>query len=346
MNLLDSIQSYLTQEVAPRANQLDRDPDALREVMDHFWNEGWMALKRPDRWGGPAMDEGDFRQFQQMVARASGALAFLQTQHQSAVSMIAKGDNASLMDRVLPGMDSGLYKVGIGFSQLRRPGPPLMRAELRPDGGLILNGHVPWVTGWTFYDEFLLGASLPDGRCTFCLVPLATGNGITVSPPMQLAAFEAAQTVTVDFVDYPVPPVDVAAIREGDFILRNDMINVSLQGHFAIGNARAGVDLVRAANTKRPNPALDEAAAKLEAEIDRCSDALFESDLPKADRLATRAWAIELAGRCAHAAVVAWGGAANSLDHPAQRVYREAIVFSVSAQTPDIMRATLERLTR
>ena len=34
-------------------------------------------------------------------------------------------------------------------------------------------------------------------------------------------------------------------------------------------------------------------------------------------------------GRAAHAAVVAAAGAGNLLSHPAQRVYREALAFSV-----------------
>jgi alkylation response protein AidB-like acyl-CoA dehydrogenase len=64
------------------------------------------------------------------------------------------------------------------------------------------------------------------------------------------------------------------------------------------------------------------------------------------EKLQIRAWAIDLAVRCAHAGVAAHSGAANALSHPAQRVYREALVFTVSAQTTDIMRATLDRIAR
>ena len=64
------------------------------------------------------------------------------------------------------------------------------------------------------------------------------------------------------------------------------------------------------------------------------------------ERLNVRAWAIDLAARAAHAAVTASSGAANSLEHPAQRIYREALVYTVSAQTTPIMEATLRRLVR
>ncbi|RPH37461.1 MAG: cobalamin biosynthesis protein CobD, partial [Planctomycetota bacterium] len=51
------------------------------------------------------------------------------------------------------------------------------------------------------------------------------------------------------------------------------------------------------------------------------------SDLDRG--LRARAAAIEFAGRTTHAAVVAAAGAGNLITHPAQRVYREALAFSV-----------------
>ncbi|MGA9379609.1 MAG: cyclase family protein, partial [Phormidium sp.] len=47
---------------------------------------------------------------------------------------------------------------------------------------------------------------------------------------------------------------------------------------------------------------------------------------------------------CAHAAITVSSGAANLKSHPAQRVYREALVFTVSGQTEGIKAATLQRL--
>jgi alkylation response protein AidB-like acyl-CoA dehydrogenase len=62
------------------------------------------------------------------------------------------------------------------------------------------------------------------------------------------------------------------------------------------------------------------------------------------ERLQLRAWAINLAVRCASAAVTVSSGAANYRYHAAQRVYREALVFTVSGQTTAVMEATLARL--
>lgn len=344
---------YLRRHVRPQAEVMDGDAAELRKALDGLAERGLLALKRPLPYGGPGIDEAAFRRFQEEVARTSGALAFLQTQHQSAVSMLAASAPERLKAEVLPHMHDGTRKIGIGFSQLRRSGAPLVRAEPSADGGLTLNGHVPWVTGWTFFPEFLVGATLPDGRAVFAIVPLASGSGVTVSEPMRLAVMDAARTVTVDFRDFVVPPDHVAFEKGPNWIRDNDQINIALQGHFAIGCAQAGIDLVRDAAERKPFDFLTVAADRLQNELDRCRAETAEAqgidrerlEETTPERLRVRAWAIELAVRCAHAAIAAHSGAANSKSHPAQRVYREALVYTVSAQTPPIMEATLERLT-
>ncbi len=344
MSPLRDVLHFLQVEVKPNAAAIDRDPEALGLALKGLCDGGWMALKRPDAYGGPAISESDFRHFQEEVARVSGSLAFLQTQHQSAVSMIARSDNEALRQAYLPHMHNGKKLVGIGFSQLRRAGPPMITA--RPvDGGYRLNGHVPWVTGWSFFPEFLVGATLPTGEAVFGVVPLVAGPGISISAPMELAAMESAQTVTMDFSDFLLTKDQVAFIRPSGWIQNNDMINVTLQGHFALGCARAGLDILLENAHRKLLPFLQTAWDALDAELERCRATIVgEPSDQEHERLKLRAWAIDLAARCAHAAVVSSSGAANSMSHPAQRVYREALVFTVSAQTAPIMEASLQRL--
>jgi alkylation response protein AidB-like acyl-CoA dehydrogenase len=360
--VLEAAERFLREEVAPRAQEIDGDPEELRWALTGLCQRGLMALRRPEQYGGPEISEEAFRHFQESCARYSGTLSFLQTQHQSAGSMIAKSDNEALKDEYLPKMGDGEKLVGIGFSQLRRGGPPIMKA-VEAEGGYVLDGHVPWVTGFDFYSEFLLGATLPDGRALFVVVPLSSTppfqiegdtveGGIKISPPMKLAAMEAANTVTVDFERYFVGSEKVCYIREAGWIKNNDQINIALQGHFALGCAQAGLDILQAAGEKKALDFALQTHLALAKELAECREqtrlaqkgvAIEEATV---ERLRVRAWAIDLAVRCAHAAVAVSSGAANSVNHPAQRVYREALVYTVSAQTTQIMEATLERLVR
>jgi alkylation response protein AidB-like acyl-CoA dehydrogenase len=353
--ILQEAVAFLRDEVGPRGNEIDMDLGALKWALDGLCKRDLMSLRRPAEYGGPAMSEPMFRDFQEAVARYSGSLAFLQTQHQSAASMIAKGDNEPLKQSTLPKMGKGERLIGIGFSQLRRPGPPMLRAE-QQDGGYLLNGSVPWVTGFGLFGEFLIGASLPDERAVFGVVPFVqTWRGlgeIAFTEPMRLAAMESPQTVSAHLTDFFLPEEDVAFIKPAGWIQNNDMINITLQGFFALGCVRAGLDQLLAAYEKKQSPFIKTAFDALDNELGECRKRTIaaqesgDEDVTTDEKLKIRAWAIDLAVRCAHAGVTAHSGAANSANHPAQRVYREALVYTVSAQTTGIMQATLERLVR
>lgn len=349
--ILEDAVAFLREEVAPNANAIDQDVAALKRALDGLCQRNLMALRRPIEFGGPGFSEPMFRDFQEAVARYSGSLAFLQTQHQSAGSMIAKGENENLKRSTLPLMADGKRLIGIGFSQLRRPGPPMLTAT-KIDKGYELNGTVPWVTGYGLFHEFLIGASLEDGRAVFGVVPFEKSEGIDFGEPMRLAAMESPQTVAASLTQFCLNEQNVAFIKPTGWIQNNDMINITLQGFFALGCARAGLDQLLIAAEKRSAAFLSAAYDALDAELNECRTRTIEAqdanddDVTTDEKLHIRAWAIDLAVRCAHAAVTAHSGAANSTSHPAQRIYREALVYTVSAQTTGIMEATLDRLVQ
>ncbi len=347
--LLAKAEIFFLEHVQPNAEAMDGDPEALRIALNEMCRQELMALRRPAEYGGPGIGEQAFRQFQEMSARYSGALSFLMTQHQSAVGMLAKSDNQELKNDYLPKMANGELLSGIGFSQLRRTGPPITGA-IPVEGGYQIDGQAPWITGFGFYHQFLIGATLPDGSAVYGFAPFVESEQIHFSEPMKLAAMEAAQTVSAILNNLFLPYEKVVFIKPEGWANKNDMINIVLQGHFALGCAQAGVDQVRSAFEKKPIEAIRETAGRLQAELDACRIAAtaIPADIDAEttpEKLRIRAWAIQLAAKCAHSGVIAWGGAAISTKHPAQRIFREAMVYSVSAQTSDILEASLSRIS-
>ncbi|HAX77458.1 MAG TPA: cyclase, partial [Cyanobacteria bacterium UBA11372] len=351
-NLLDPIESYLQTSVAPIANKIDRDSEALFQALKGLGEFGVLALRIPTEWGGAAANEETFQSFQELVARYSGALAFLQTQHQSAAGMIFEGRNSSLMQAYLPAMSKGKVLVGIGFSQLRREGDPVISA-VPVNGGYLLNGFVPWVTGWGLFPEFIVAATLPDGRAVFGIVPLVetdreTGGNITFSQPLELAAMTSTNTVTATLKNWFLTDDRIVSIKPPGWIHENDKKNVLRSTFLAMGCARSGIDILEKSSKNKSLPFIRQAFDSLNRELDRCRDAIKAAeknpDIPFSLKLQLRAQAIDLAARCAHAAVTVSSGAANYINHPAQRVYREALVFTVTGQTTAVMEATLKQL--
>ncbi len=348
--LLKTAETYLQATVAPQAAQIDRKPEALKQALLGMGDRSLLALRVPQNLGGAGFIERDYRHFQILIARYSGALAFLQTQHQSAASMLAVSDNPKLKQSYLPYMSKGEVLVGVGFSQLRRSGNPIMKAQ-KVEGGYLLAGQVPWITGFGFFASFIIGATLPDGREIYGMIPLqnqqqSTGGIINFSSPMELIAMNSTYTVSAEIKEWFLEDNQIVGTKAAGSIHEKSKKNVLHHGFYALGCAQAGLDILQAAYQKKQLDFLQKSWQALQQELTNCHQAMFTaiSDDTYLEKLKLRGWAINLAARCSQAAVIASSGAANYQDHPAGRVYREALLFSVSGQTTAVMEASLNAL--
>lgn len=347
---LEQVESYLRDRVAPQANTLDHAATALQQAFIELGQQGWLGLKIPPEWGGVALSLPEFHQFQELVAQYSGALAFLQAQHQSAGSFLSRTNNLALQQEYLPAMTSGAIAVGVGFSHLRRANPPL--TALPVSGGYLLQGTIPWITGYGVFQALIAAAVLPDqqalyGMLPFCQSHQPAGGNLYFSPPMALAAMTATSTVMAEVHHWFVPASQVLFLQPAAAIEISDRQNVLHHSFYALGCARAALNLIQQIGTTRSQPYIQQAYQTLSQELQQCREAIYSATpQPLSDRLQLRAWAIELAVRLAHVAVTLTAGLANSLNHPAQRIYREAMVFTVTGQTASIMEATVARLTQ
>ncbi len=354
-SILEKTKSYLLQQVAVSANQIDSSSEQLFAALQGLGDLGLLGLRLPQFWGGKEFQQQTFNDFLELLARYSGALAFLQIQHQSAVGMIVASSNSHLQQKYLPHVQHGKCLLGVGFSQLRRTGKPTITA-LPVIGGYELDGVVLWVTGYGMFSEFIVAATLSDGSAVFGIVPfqeshaLSTGAKITFSVPAQLAAMTSTNTVSATFSHYFLPEEQVVFIKPAGWIHENDKKNVLRASFLATGCAMAGLDVIEATSRQKSVPFIVDALNALQQELHQCRTAIREAQQDPAgelsEKLHLRSWAIELANRIAHAAVTVSGGAANYSHHHAQRIYREALVFTVTGQTTAVMAATLEQLVR
>jgi alkylation response protein AidB-like acyl-CoA dehydrogenase len=350
--LLDLAESYLREFVFPLASEMDTDSETLRSALQGMGKLGLLALRIPKIWGGAEFSSETYRYFQQIVPRYSGALAFLQTQHQSAGEFITNSENHSLKQRYLPYMSKGEILVGVGYSHLRRKGEPPVKA-IPIEGGYLIDGMVSWVTGFGFFQDFIVGATLADGRAIYGIVPFVetrqeSGGVITFSQPMELAAMVSTNTVTASLTNWFLPQDFVVSVKSAGAIHENDQKNVLLQGFTCLGCAQAGLDILESTAKSKQLPFISQAWDKLNGEVNSCHHQMLESlstnSLSWEERLKLRAWGINLALRCANAAITVSGGAVNYRYNWAGRVYREALVFTVSGQTTAVMEATLMQL--
>ncbi|MDJ0509163.1 MAG: acyl-CoA dehydrogenase family protein [Crocosphaera sp.] len=346
-NFLEKVEAYLKEYVVPHASEIDQFSDALKIALQGLMQHSLNSVRIPKSWGGLELDAETFYLFQQLLSQYSGALAFLQLQHQGAIRDIINSQNEELKEKYISHVINDKQLIGQGFSQLRRKGKPMIVAT-PVEGGYQINGHVPWITGYDFFDVFILGANLENGQEIRGIVSFNSTNKLQLSDPMKLGAMSSTNTVTATFEKYFLPAENVVSIAQIGAIHQNDKKVVLYPSFLILGCAKAGLDIVKGVADKKQLDFIDEAYQHLHEELIICQTKVMKSIKIKQcsfeDHLQLRVWAINLAQRCTKAAVTVSSGAANYYHHPAQRVYKEALVFSVFAQTTDIMKASLEQL--
>lgn len=310
-------------EFTPSPEAMEGERSSLMAGFRGLGDRHLLTLRLSPQWGGQGLSQGAFFDYQMALARHSGTLAFLQTQHQTAAAFIAQGENEALKAAYLPGMTQGKIGVGVGYSHLRRAEPAL-RAE--PMGeGYCLTGGIPWLTGWGIFEAVVIGATLPDGRLLFGLIPFCTGSGLTLSEPLAMVAMASTQTVSGRFEGYILGGDRLLAIHPPQWMAQKDRENVLKGTAFPLGIARGALDLMGGCP----------GVAVLERQWRDCWGAIRGGDVDDPHRL--RGEAIALAGRCTLGVIAFARGAAINPNHPAQRLYRELMIFTISGQTPLIL---------
>ncbi len=355
IRLLAAVRVLCDSVIEPGAEAVDngvRDPlDNLRALAD----AGLIGVTTPREWGGQACSGAFQREFTEMLTGACGTTWFILTQHLGSCATIAASANISLRERFLRDMAAGRHYVGVGFGHLRRKEP--MMIARRGEGGYHLSGTAPWVTGYPYLSGVIFGASLDTdlARHVYLYAPVAPSDAFRSSPPLPLCAMNATATTEVVLRDLFIPEADFVKWGSCEEMERGDYYGIAGATAPPLGCAVGALRTLEAIAAKRGTglPVLSVAVEAFRREIASCREtARAVADGPKdtprykQEALNARAWAIELAVRVSHAAVAGAGGAGNSREHPAQRRFREAMFYTLTAQTGDILTATVERLTR
>jgi len=273
----------------------------------------------------------EFGAISETLAGACGATAFVWQQHGGPLGLAANGPDA-IRARWAGTLTSGEALGGVCFAHLRRPGPAVLRAE--PDGaGWRFVGVAPWATSWGTAAVFAVAAATADDRVVWAFVDGHEQPGLTASAPLALSVFRATSTVRLSFDDFHVTPDAVAAVQPGASWRRADRVAGNRCNPAVLGVAAAALERL----ADEPPPAAD-AAAALRDRLDVVRHgwvALATDPAPDLDELARhRSAALTLAGEATTALLAAVAGAGMLLDHPAQRLAREAAFYTVQAQTP------------
>jgi alkylation response protein AidB-like acyl-CoA dehydrogenase len=294
-------------------------------------------LAAPSADGGPGVDLPVL--FDVLEAMAGGCLAtaFTWEQHHGVVLGMVNTTNLTLRDRYLADLVAGRVRGGVAFAGVI-PDPPRMQAR-RGDGGWLITGDAPFVSGWGIIDILQMSAGDVDTADVIAaIVPATEQPGITRVEPQPLVAADATRTVSLRVDDLFVPDEHIASQVPRAQFMANQVIGVRINGTLPIGLVRRCVRLLDQAGAT-------DAAERLGLECDEVRGQLDAGLADPPSLNAARATAAQLAVRAGAALVVAGGGPSLRRDHPAQRLAREAVFTLVAASRAQVKRALLEDLS-
>jgi alkylation response protein AidB-like acyl-CoA dehydrogenase len=336
-----------------RLRKLEEPAETLRWPEEQFALLADADCWRPQigkRFGGLGATPVHRLHVYESVARGSLTLALILTQHDAACGLIERSENTALAERLLPQCARGEVLTTVGISQLttsRRGSGPAMRAD-RAEGGLRLNGFMPWVTSATRADYIVTGAVLADGQQILACVPTDM-EGLAVGDPVQLMGLTPSLTCQVRCENVLVTSEHLLRGPAEQVLALRGPIKPLTVSSVGVGFAGALMEAIRERTARDPDAIgfLDrEVAPSYSSVRQSLFDAAEALDDPAAEipGMEIRAAVNDLVVRLAITLLTYAKGSGYTMSHPAQRLVREAMFFLVWSAPTDVQVGTLRRM--
>ena len=314
--MIDAAQRFADEVLFPAALATDAADVVPPEILDALAEAGLYAAGAED-------DFATVVGVQEALASGCLPTAFLWAQHLGLVHAIASSGDDALRATWLEPLLRGEVRAGLALGGAT-PQPTLHASAT--DGGWILDGTSPFISGWGAIDVVHTAARL--GNEVVWLVVDARESDALRTDRLRLVALDATATVRATFHSLAVPGDRVTARNPAGG--ETPPVVYRLHAALALGVAARCCRLIGASP-------LDDELASCRSELDR-----LDPDTIAAER----AHAGELAVRAAAALMAASGSRSLLAGDHAQRLAREALFTLVYALRPASKAALLTRLVR
>jgi butyryl-CoA dehydrogenase len=313
------------------ADAADAGPDWPAESWQALIDAGVLGWCVPRQFGGHELGRTELLAGSERLADACLTTAFIVSQRDAAVRRLTAHATPELQARLLPALARGESFITVGLSQLttsRQHRPPALVATPHGLGAYRLDGEIPWVTGADQAEMVVTGAALTEGRQAVFLLPMDR-PGVTVDPPMTLAALSGSRTTSVHCDHVELEPELLLAGPAAELLgtVGGGGLETSC---LALGLTGAAVRYLREEAARRPEltpfaERFEEALAAARRRMMELAGTSAETDAVFAFRAASTGLVL----RATQAALTVAKGAGFAVPHPAQRWARQALFFLV-----------------
>ena len=364
--LRESVQSFATTEIAPRAADIDRDNEFPSDLWRKMGDLGLLGITVEEQYGGAAMGYLEHTVAMEEISRASASVGLSYGAHSNlCVNQIRRNGDETQKQKYLPKLISGEHVGALAMSEAGS-GSDVVSMRLRAEhksGRYVLNGSKMWITNGPDADTLIVYAKTdakagPKGITAFIIEK--EFPGFSTAPKLDKLGMRGSNTCELIFKDCEVPEENVlGGINKGLKVLMSglDYERLVLSGG-PLGLMQACMDIVvpyvhERSQFGKPIGEFELMQGKLadmystmnacKAYVYTVAKAYDRGETSRKDAAGVILYAAEKATWMALQAIQALGGNGYINDYPTGRLLRDAKLYEIGAGTSEIRRMLIGR---
>ena len=364
--LRESIRKFVEREIAPIAEQVDRDNVFPGKLWRKLGDLGVLGITVEEDFGGSDLGYLAHVVAMEEISRGSASIGLSYGAHSNlCVNQLRKNGNAAQKRKYLPKLISGEHVGALAMSETEA-GSDVVSMRLRAekhDGRYILNGHKMWITNGPDADVLIVYAKTdPAGasRGITAFIVEKGAPGFSTSSKLDKLGMRGSNTCELLFQDCEIPEENVLGrVGGGVRVLMSglDYERLVLSGG-PLGIMAACMDIVvpYVHQRKQFGKAIGEfqlmqgKLADMYVALNACRAYVYEvakaadrGETTRKDAAGAILYSAEKATWMAGQAIQALGGNGYINEYPTGRLWRDAKLFEIGAGTSEIRRLLIGR---
>ncbi len=362
----DTVRSFSANEIAPIANQIDKDNEFPRNLWNRMGDMGMHGITVEEEYGGSGLGYLEHTVAIEEVSRASASVGLSYGAHSNlCVNQIRRNGTEDQKKRYLPKLISGEHVGSLAMSE-PNAGSDVVSMKLRADkkgDKYVLNGNKMWITNGPIADVLVVYAKtdpVAGKRGISAFIIEKDFKGFSTAQKLDKLGMRGSDTGELIFQDCEVPEENLIR-NEGDGvnILMSglDYERVVLSGG-PIGIMQACVDAVipYVHDRKQFGKPIGEfqliqgkladmytTLSMTRAYIYTVAKAMDRGETSRMDAAGAILVSAEKATMMALDAIQILGGNGYTYDYPVGRYLRDAKLYEIGAGTSEIRRMLIGR---